>query len=611
MNILGITLGEVTSAAMLCDGTLVAAAQEERFRRIKNISGFPLHAIEYCLGEAGLDIGQVDHVAISDLADSGFVYALVQRRARFSVADYVREAQQYWHPKLYGGKQPKYLEIFKDKLDDEIFPRPFLEYWMSRYGEDLPTTEEEWKAVKTKLFQAYFPGYAADRISLHRHHSCHACHAYFSSPFCEEQATTLVCTADSFGDYENAMVTRFSNGRPQMLETSANHNLGRLYRNMTLLLGMKPYEHEYKVMGLAPYAPGWLTAQARAIFDETLQNDGTKFRYGVHPQDNYFHFRDRLEGIRFDGIAGGLQDFFEDRLSTWVKNCSETYGCRRVVLGGGLALNIKCNKRLAQPGFLDDFFAPPAGDDSSNAIGAAQLAFIALNGKDARPRRVQSMYLGEDVDGPAALRMLGARYAGPDYQIKEQVSAGEVAEMLAQGQVLGRCAGRMEFGDRALGARSILADPRDYRVVQRINRIIKQRDFWMPFAPVILDDRADDYLVPSNARACEFMTVGFDTTESGRACLAGGLHPSDQTARPQILRRAANPGLYDILREFESRTGVGGLINTSFNLHGHPIVRTAEDAAGVFDQSDLDGVLCGETLVRKRRQGATEVRHQT
>ncbi len=599
MNVLGVNLGEVTSAALLCDGVVVAAAQEERFRRIKNICGFPVRAIQYCLEEAGIDLAQVDHVAMADLTDSGFLFTLVQRRSRFSVADYVREARAYWYPKLYLKRQPKYLEIFADKLDEEVFPRPFFEFWMKRYGEQLPTTEAEWQEVKRDLFLAYFPGYPRQRIGFYRHHLCHASHAFFSSPFCEEAGETLVCTADSFGDYDNAIVTKFTEGRPRVLEAISNHNLGRLYRNMTLLLGMKPYEHEYKVMGLAPYAPAWLAAQSQAVFDETLQNDGTTFRYKVQPPDNYFYFRDRLEGHRFDGIAGGLQAFFEDRIWRWVKNCAEAYGCRRIVFGGGLALNIKCNQRLAASDFLDDFFAAPAPDDSSNAIGAAELAYLTLGEGGARPRRLTSMNLGESVDHGSALRFLRGRYGGSGCTIQERASPEAIAQLLAKGWVVGRCVGRMEFGERALGNRSILADPRDRRIVDRMNRIIKQRDFWMPFAPVMLQERAGEYLVPSKARACEFMTVAFETKDAGVRQLPGALHPADHTTRPQVLTRAANPAYYDIVRAFHERTGVGALINTSFNLHGHPIVRTPEDAADIFDHSGMDALLCGDTLVMK------------
>lgn len=608
MYILGINTGEICSAAIMKDGQVIAACIEERFKRVKSYSGFPKYSIDYCLSTAGISPEELDLVAVADLAQGamGIIYSYVQRRSSFTVSDYIKEAHEYWYPKLYLGKEVNYLDIFKDKICLETFPEKFNAYFFKELEKFNGASLDELQYMRKRLIQAYLPAVSEDKIKFYPHHEIHAFYGYFASKFAKNQDPALIITADSWGDFENAMISKMAQGNFEVLHVVNNQNLGWLYRNMTLYLGMKPYEHEYKVMGLAPYAPQYLLEAAFNVFAQTLEVNDVNFFYKVTPEDNYFWFKERLEGIRFDGVAAGLQHYFEDRMQRWISNALMKYKTRNMVFSGGLAMNIKLNMKLAQMGSVDDFFVPASPDDNTNCIGVCFLALykhIKSQNKDPleRIRPLETMYLGSDVGDKEIYDVITKNNLNLNCSIIDNAKPDFVAKKLTNGIIIGRCAGRMEFGARALGNRSILADPRNLSTVERINRIIKKRDFWMPFAPVIIDTYWDKYIDNRNKVFSPFMTVGFPTSESGRQAMPAAIHPADKTIRPQMLVKEMNPYYYNIVQEFEKLTGVGALINTSFNLHEHPIVKSPEDAVWVFLKSDLDALLLNNVYIEKKR----------
>jgi carbamoyltransferase len=368
---------------------------------------------------------------------------------------------------------------------------------------------------------------------------------------------------------------------------------------------MKPDEHEYKVMGLAAYASPEYYQRAYKVFKRTQYVDGLGFAYQVKPPDLYEYFRRELEGCRFDTIAGALQQYTEEILVDWTRNALAATGARRVVFGGGAAMNVKAMMQIAKLDEVDDLFLCPTPSDESLAIGAAYVflhdTLIAQGRNPSRELKpLRNGYLGPSISDFETHPAVEALERDGGYQVRRKAEPAYIARLLARGKVLGRCDGRSEFGARALGNRSILADPRNTAVVKTINRQIKSRDFWMPFAPTIAAHRADDYLPRRKGMRAPYMTMAFETSPLAQKDLIAALHPADLTCRPQILEPDANPSYHSLIQEFEKCTGVGGVLNTSFNLHGEPIVETPRDAVRVFQLSGLDALLLNDWLIEKR-----------
>ncbi|HEV3416307.1 MAG TPA: carbamoyltransferase C-terminal domain-containing protein, partial [Pirellulales bacterium] len=307
--------------------------------------------------------------------------------------------------------------------------------------------------------------------------------------------------------------------------------------------------------------------------------------------ENLFH---DLKGKRFDYICAGLQRFTEDMLCTWAANAVRATGVHRVLAAGGVFMNVKANKRIGELPEVESFEAFPSCSDETLSIGAYYLEAAQRFGGDGPPP-LDHFYLGDDVDETDTAEAV--KNAGYFYQRPADMATA-VATILAHGQPVARCAGPMEFGARALGNRSILADPRNQDVVRVINQMVKKRDFWMPFAPMIMEERQDEYLQNPKRLPSPYMMMTFDTKENFREMIAA-VHNADLTCRAQTLKRAQNPQMHAILEAFARKTGRGVILNTSFNLHGYPIVRTAGDALHVFRNSGLEHLQVGQYLVSK------------
>jgi carbamoyltransferase len=599
VKILGLSNGAVSGAALLVDGEVVACASEERFSRVKNDESYPRRSIEYCLEHAGLDGSELDVVAIGSL-EADLWHRITHYYSRFTIDDYVREQSAYWYPRLYENASMSWHELYRDRWDLDQYPGRWAEL-IGDLGEHYYLAERDRERVNEfhrEALQRHI-GVPKDRVTFVEHHTAHAAYGYWASPFRDGRACVL--TIDAYGDGLSATISVGEDGRLERQKAipARDFQLGRMYRYATLLLGMKPNEHEYKVMGLAAYAKPQLYERPYAVYRNTMYVDGLDFRYHERPPDMYFYFRERLEGCRFDGVAGGLQLYLEDTLTEWVRNALRATNTDRVVLSGGVAMNVKVMRNLAALPEVRELFVPPSASDESLAIGVCYHACATTFG--VTPSPLSHAYLGPDVrhtDVRAAVDRL--RSAGGSYEIRDDADTEHVIDRLADGRVVAVCSGRMEFGARALGNRSILADPRRPEIVHTLNAKIKNRDFWMPFAPAILQDRAASYLVNPKGLQAPFMTVAFDTTAEGARHLTAAIHPADRTARPQLVDPSVNPRFARLLRGFEARTGVAGVLNTSFNLHGEPIVCTAMEAARVFELTDIDDLLIGETLISKR-----------
>ena len=363
---------------------------------------------------------------------------------------------------------------------------------------------------------------------------------------------------------------------------------------------MTPSEHETKVMGLAPYAPTAPVRELKLKLRKQFEFKGkNKLSWGrtADIRVSYPFIKKLLEEYRFDVIAGGLQSFVEEWLCEWVRHCVQATGVRQVALAGGVFMNVKANMAISKLDCVDDLFIFPSCGDETGAIGAAWQTYYESTTKAPKP--LQHLYLGPEFNANEIESIL-RKYSDICRFTRKQVKspAKTLAKLLAAGEIVAYFGGRMEFGARALGNRSIFADPRRPDLIHTINEFIKGRDFWMPFAPAILNSQTGKYLINPKSLKAPYMILGFETTLS-HAELAAAIHPWDHTVRPQIVTPDQNPFLFQMIQEFEKITGCGAVLNTSFNLHGEPIVMTPNDALDTFARSGLKYLMIGSNFVQK------------
>lgn len=587
MNVLSIYWSICSGAAVVRDGKVIAATHEERFTRGKNDDAYPVQAIEWCLQHAGITAEELDGVAVASHHQDYFHQ--LTRPGGWNIGNYVEEQHKYWKPTLLEGRDVRYEEAMGHLADRDQYPR---EYWgdesrgADTFGEDR------------RRITAEHLGLPLDKVTTIEHHRAHAYYAYHASPYRGREV--LAFTIDASGDGLNATIGVFDrDGNYQRKYSTDQCYIARFYRYMTLVLGMKPNEHEYKLMGLAPYGKEKYGQSALELFRETLYVDGLDFKWKVRPSDSYFWFRERMEGQRFDNIAWALQAWVEEMLEQWVANAVETFGIRDILVSGGVAMNIKAMGRLAALPGVNEIFVPGSGADESLAIGAGLCLADDMNvtwAADGAPA-IANLYLGPEYgeeEEREALRALDT----DRYRIIDAFDEETVVERLLAGDVIGRCCGRMEFGQRALGNRTLLADPANPLIKEKINAMIKSRDFWMPFAPIMLDRYQERYLKAPRLDS-PYMTIGFDTTEEGYDAMRAACHPADKTARAQILQEKMNPAMYRLLEAFARESGRGALLNTSFNIHGEPIVNSPAEAVDVLNRTALDGLLLNHFLIVK------------
>lgn len=587
--ILGISAFYHDSAAcLLRDSKIVAAAQEERFTRKKGDASFPIHAIEYCLRAGGITADRLSFVGFYDKPLLKFerileTYVGVAPRGFFS---FLQAGPLWIKEKLY--------------MDNEIRKR------LGYHGEIL---------------------YA-------EHHESHAASAFFPSPF--EEAAFL--TMDGVGEWATAS---FGLGQGNELELWKElqwpDSLGLLYSAFTYYIGFKVNSGEYKVMGLAPYGePKYVDAILSELID--LREDGS---FKVNQQ--YFNYLSGLTMTNgaFDELFGGppripetkitqremdlarsIQAVCEEIVLRMARTVHKETGQRNLCLAGGVALNCVANGRLLREGPFENIWIQPASGDAGGALGVALLIWHRHCGHPRVPSQgespMQGAYLGPEftpgeIEG--YLRSQGARYS----PFKRADLLRQVAELLASEKVVGWFNGRMEFGPRALGSRSILGDPRSPRMQAQMNLKIKFREGFRPFAPSVLRERVNEYfeldrespymLLVANVKKERQIPMteeerslwGIEKLNIVRSDIPAVTHV-DYSARIQTVERHLNPDYYDLIQQFERLTGCPVLVNTSFNVRGEPIVCSPEDAYRCFMRTHIDYLVMGPFLLDKAQQ---------
>ncbi len=566
MRVLGIHDGHTATACIMEDGKLLAMVSEERLWHEKEKGGFPGRAVSEVLDLSGLKPGDIDVVAVATLTPPLL-------------------PEEFKEPKFPRNVYQRLYRVFpRSLLQGDWYVEPIVRFVHGRGRREY--VERNLKGV----------GVEAPVVFV-EHHLAHASSAFYGSGF----ERSLVVTLDGAGDgLSGSYYVGEGLSLKRLGRISAYNSLGEFYTRITEYLGMKPLSNEYKVLGLAPYAreDDRRVQEAYRRLRKLFRVDGDRIlnESGVYKADYLKLFQKLLFKVRFDAVAYAAQRTLEEVVMEWIDNIRGSH--ESVAAAGGVFMNVKMNYHLLTR-FRNVFVMPSAGDESL-AYGAA--AYVSAE-RGIRPQPIGVLYLGREF-GDREIEEAFERLNEREFKVEK---VGEdiheyVADLLSEGKVVARFFGRAEWGARALGNRSILADPRRLEVVQRINRMIKRRDFWMPFAPSVLADDFEAYFrAPIRSKSERYMILAFPTEEIAVRHLPAALHQNDHTGRPQVVYEEDNPEYYRLIRRFKGKTGVGAVLNTSFNLHGKPIVYNPEQAIYTLINSDLDALAIGEYVVMRVR----------
>jgi carbamoyltransferase len=587
-NVLGISaFYHDSAAALVCEGKIVCAAQEERFTRKKNDSEFPQHAIQFCLNYAKLVPSQLDAVVFYDKPMLKFARLL----------------------ETYLAVAPRGLRTFPTVLAN----------WLGGKLDLRKTIREE------------MPGLRADcPILFTEHHLAHAASAFYPSPFDE----AAILTIDGVGEWATTTVGLGKGREVKLLkELRFPHSLGLVYSAFTDYCGFRINSGEYKLMGLAPYGePKFADAIRNELME--VKPDGS-FRLNL----DYFNFLSgtTMTNAKFFALLGGpprgpeekiqprhmdvarsIQLVTEEIMLKLARHTREVTGSKYLCMAGGVALNCVANGHILREKLFDRLWIQPAAGDAGGALGAALAAWYAQpeNTRTAfQPDAMQSALLGPDYsedEMATALNASGAKFT----KLETSALLDLTAELLEAGKVIGWFQGRMEFGPRALGNRSILGDARSAKMQSVMNLKVKFRESFRPFAPIVRRERVADYfemdaespymllvapVKPELRKPLPTDLIGIDLLKAERSTLPAITHV-DYSARVQTVSREGNPLLYDLLKRFEEKTGCAVLVNTSFNVRGEPIVCTPDDAYRCFMNTEMDFLIVGPFVIERTAQ---------
>lgn len=565
MKVLGINFSNDSAAALVVDGRVVGAVQEERLSRIKHDGAFPTRAVRWCLAEAGLSLGDIDAV--------GF----------------------FWNPGIHA-------EPANSRLT--AAPRDHLEYLYS-----VPVhlmRHFDGTGVRRVEQTLWLDDGHPLRIHYITHHECHAAGAFFRSNY----DSAAILTVDGYGERSSTHIAR---GRGRDIETlriiEFPHSVGSLYAALTQFLGFRANSGEGKVMGLASYGRPTYYEALRALVTLTAEGFELDLSYFAYMLNRRRRYSDKLVKLlgperapesaidqRHMDIAASLQAVTEDILMHLATMARELSGETRLCMAGGVTLNCVANTRIRFEAGFDEAYFMPAASDAGTSLGAA-LHVAHVLGDDPRVTHPENDDLGPSYSEAAIEKVL--RVSGCTFTRPPSI-AEAAAELLAETKIVGWFQGRAEFGPRALGFRSILADPRPADTKEVLNARVKFREWFRPFAPAVLEERCAEFF--AHAERAPFMLVVYPTLPDKVEVLQSVTHV-DGGARVQTVSREQNPPYHDVIEAFGRRTGVPVLVNTSFNIRGEPMVTSVEDALKCYFTTDMDALAIGPFLLTK--PGAT------
>jgi carbamoyltransferase len=583
-----------SAAAIIVDGEIIAAAQEERFTRKKHDASYPKNAINYVLKEANLELSQVDHVVFYEKPFLKFERLL----------------------ETYVGFFPRGFKSFSISmplwLNEKLFQKKML-------FDQLKEQDNNFNDIK--------------KINFSEHHLSHAASAFFSSPYDE----AIILTLDGVGEWATTTVSLGKNNKINILkEIHFPHSLGLLYSAFTYFLGFKVNSGEYKVMGLAPYGePRFKDIILDKLID--IKEDGS-FRLNM----NYFNYatgltmtnnkfaklfnierrepENKLLQIHMD-IATSIQAITEEIVLKITRFLSKEFKLPNLCMAGGVALNCVANGKILKDGLFKNIWIQPASGDAGGALGAAQVFYYQELNNERKILKSDSMkgsYLGPqftDDQVEEDLKNCGANYK----KLTSDQILKETAKLLSEDKTVGWFQGRMEFGPRSLGNRSIIADPRSEKMQKNLNLKVKYRESFRPFAPAVLFEKVSEWfeinsdspymlLVADIKKSKQFQMTdeqknlfGIDKLNVKRSSIPSVTHV-DYSARIQTVHKETNPMFYKLIVEFEKITKCPVLVNTSFNVRGEPIVCSVIDAFNCFMGTDLDVLVCNNFILNKNNQ---------
>lgn len=554
--------GHDSSAAIFKDGTLVAAVEEERFNRIKHgDNSFPKKSIEYCLNATDIRAEELDELILT-YSPSGYDFNYLKMQL---------QTDNNSHSTI--GK----LYDFKNDIENTLKSRYFK------------------KDINLRKFERYFG--SIPEIKFKEHHYCHAASAFYPSPY----ENALILTIDGRGKKESTVVWKgCREGLEKIDSKNFPNSLGRFYATVTEFLGYQGNNGEGKVMGLAAYGSHNrdIERRFRKIIDVGHDYDVTEItekgiESGVKKLEKMFN-RERKQSTKSFSdwerdFAFTSQKILEDICRNLASHNIEKIESNNVCMAGGVALNCKMNKEIMELDSVENMFIQPVANDAGLVLGAGWSEQIPANTEEQK-----GVYYGPKYSKKEIKQVLDRFKL--DYKKPENLER-KIAQKIADGEIIGWFQGKTELGPRALGNRSILADPRSDESKDRVNEFVKNREKWRPFAPSILEEKRDEYLI--NSEEAPFMIKSFDVKENKKDEIIAVIHEGDSTTRPQTVSKEQNAKYYSLIKEFEKITGVPALLNTSFNDNQEPIVNTPKEAIRDFYSMGLDTLVIGDYILEK------------
>lgn len=602
MKVLGISpLDKDATVSIVEDGKVLYAAGEERFSRVKQQDGFPAQALQEALEYTGLSINDFDLVAYPFLTweneqkvftknfedERTFIKEFEPKDLNAQVKEALKRVPNRSEP-IHGLNEPNEI-MDKGFLHSSYYTMAGTQKLASNqaalkssanWGEAATESFKHWEVeLNDGLTKAGWTG----PVKRMDHHLSHAANAYYCSGYDE----ALCITLDGYGTGLAGSVSEARDGKIHRLHGIAYPNsLGTLYEHVTSSLGFKPSRHEGKIVGLASYGDPSILGDILLSRIEQTEGD-----FRIYEANNVYFSRYLASKFPKIDVAAAYQNALEVVATNYVRHWVEKTSIDTVVLSGGVTANVKLNQRIFEVEGVNNIFVYPNMGDGGCGTGAALYHSWPGGVKDT----ISSAYFGPDFSETQmeqALKDANLTYDRPAFL------AAEVAKLIHSGQVVARFDGRMEYGPRALGNRSIMYHAREPEVNQWLNKRLGRTEF-MPFAPVTLYEAREKcyHNIKGAEHAAEFMTITFDCTDFMRESCPAAVHV-DGTARPQLIQRDVNPGYYDIVKEYEKLSGIPSLINTSFNMHEEPIVATPEDGVRAFMQGELDYLAIGPFLVK-------------